>query len=342
MRPALFTPFAPLAAAALSLLGCEKSTVIGGPADGGRSDAGTGGATSPGTGVGTGGNGTGGRAGEGGARPDSMSAGGTAGIVGTGGLGATAGAAGAGGTAGTAGTNDVMPADISGRWGMFEFEDPVGVQLFEAPDGTLSGRGCAAGAPGGPQTQPAAPELFCGNISGKVSGRTAQFAFPLGSTGTPPGPYSARVTVSADGRRMTGVFTTGAGGLERPTSWLRVPENADWLMPRDRASTMDPLAGTYQLTLVAGASVGNEFVAGRTYEIRYGTPWHSLWGDLGSFWHTEMTGPANGSPLRVGPVSPTVPELPVSLALEFEGNTFTRVTASTASGGFYTFTAAKD
>lgn len=227
---------------------------------------------------------------------------------------------------------------------MFEFEDPVGVQLAAAPDGTLRGRGCAAGAPGGPQTQPSLPELFCGDISGKVSGRTAQFAFPLNAGGSPPGPYSARVTVSADGRRMAGVFTTAAGGREYLTSWLRVADDADWLVLPNRTTAMRPLSGTYQLALVAAESVGDDFVAGRTYEIRYGHGhhWHSLWGDLGAFWHTEMTVPENGSPLRVGPVSPTVPELPISLALEFEGDAFTRVTASTASGGFYTFTATKN
>ena len=36
--------------------------------------------------------------------------------------------------------------NIAGRWAMFTFEDPVGVELSEA-EGALSGQGCAGGVP---------------------------------------------------------------------------------------------------------------------------------------------------------------------------------------------------
>ena len=48
-----------------------------------------------------------------------------------------------------------------------------------------------------------------------------------------------------------------------------------------------------------------------------------------------------GSPLRVGPVSATVPELPDSLSLDFDATGFTGVTAITPSGGHYRFAITK-
>src|SRR6187551_2612348 len=77
--------------------------------------------------------------------------------------GEAAGTGGATGIAGAGGGSIVTPIDISGRWGMFDFEDPVGVQLMQDADGRLTGRGCAAGAPGVPAFDAFPGDLgFCG------------------------------------------------------------------------------------------------------------------------------------------------------------------------------------
>jgi len=261
-----------------------------------------------------------------------------------GGIGAAAGSSGAfggggqaapGGGGGAAGAKGVLErgglADISGRWGMFKFEDPVGVELFEAPDGTLSGHGCAAGAPGSPDTSTL---YYCGAITGKVTGETATFSFPL-LEGEPDLVDSASVTISRDRQRMAGGFTTKYGPLW-PMAWLRVRWDAAWL-DRIRPTDGDPLGGWYALELMADESVGSEFVAGTVYQLGYSD--RTVAGDLGSFWNSEMSDPAQGSPLRVGPVPVTVPSLPTSLSLDFDDTGFVMVTASTPSGGVYRFSA---
>ena len=62
---------------------------------------------------------------------------------------------------------------------------------------------------------------------------------------------------------------------------------------------------------------------------------------LGSFWTDEISPVGMGSPLRVGPVSAAVPELPDSLLLDFDATGFTGVTAITPSGGHYRFAITK-
>jgi hypothetical protein len=216
---------------------------------------------------------------------------------------------------------------------MFEFEDPVGVSLVEAPDGTLTGEGCAAGAPGA--SNPDAETFFCGAITGKVTGETATFSFPL-TTFAPNVVYWASVTISRDRQRMAGDFNAVAGRPVGPTAWLRVRGDAAWLDSISSADD-DPLSGWYALELVADASVGSEFVAGTVYRLGYFN--RSLAGDLGGFWNSEMSDPRQGSPLRVGPVPVTVRTLPTSLSLDFDATGFVGVTASTPAGGFYRFTA---
>jgi hypothetical protein len=55
-----------------------------------------------------------------------------------------------------------------------------------------------------------------------------------------------------------------------------------------------------------------------------------LYGALGSFWHNEMSAPANGSPLLVGPVPETERGLPTSLALDYDESGVLRVAAHTS------------
>lgn len=248
--------------------------------------------------------------------------------------GGATGPGGAGG--GTAGAAGVAPptVDVSGRWGLFIFEDPVGVLLSQAADGTITGRGCSSGAPAVDPAQPENPDTFygCASLSGRVSGQEASFAF--GTTYE----YQARVVVSADGQRMTGTLTTWSGTILFPLAWRRVAEDAFWLDRGDfmRADSMD---SRYELTLIPEESVGTEFVAGTPYPIVYRE--HTIFGTLGCFWTDEISAVAAGSPLRVGPVPGTAPALPHSLSLDFDGAGFTGVTADTPSGGHYRFATAK-
>lgn len=269
-------------------------------------------------------------------------------VMGTGGVGAggSPGSAGmntggaSGGSAGSTptGPGDVAPplVDISGRWGMFGFEDPVGVALVQAADGTLSGRGCVAGAPGssGPDML-VFPEL-CGPVTGEVRGRSASFGFtfPLTVAGTR---YATRVTVSNDSRRMTGLFGTAESDLFHPVGWLPVASDSSSLPYKSGPYAHASAFGAYQLTLVADESVGTEFVAGPTYLLVYDRG--SITGDLGLFWQSEVS--TAGGAVRAGPVPPTALALPVALALELTSDAIRRVGATTASGGRYTFTAAR-
>lgn len=223
------------------------------------------------------------------------------------------------------------PADIAGRWAMFNFEDPVGVRLVEGHDGVLTGRGCAAGAPDKSEGEVS----LCGDIVGKVTGFSASFGFPL--VGEPGGRgYSARVIVSRDARRMTGSFNNGLADLPTPTAWLRVPDGEVWL-DRPAYDEKDPLAGAYELRLLSSSGVGDEYTAEQTYHLSY---WrHGLSGSLGSFWGSEMSEPGEGSPVKVGPVAATAPELPTSMQLSFDAQGFTQVVAQTAVGSVYTFAA---
>jgi len=273
---------------------------------------------------------------------------GSGGVAATGGVSAGGGAAatdgnGAGGMGGTipGGTGgssapiDPPLVDISGRWGMFAFEDPVGVQLFQAADGKLTGRGCDAGAPGDPAFDGLLSPDLCGDIAGEVRGRAASFGFTFQDVGNVR--YSARVTISDDGRRMSGIFNNGMGG-SATLSWLRVADGTAWL--RRASVSGNPAWGDYALTLVAAADSGSEFVAGRTYDFTYSKD--SIWGDLGCFWHSEFSpplSPLTDGVIRVGPVPPTDPALPTSLSLEVDSGAIRSITATTERGGVYTFLA---
>ncbi len=251
---------------------------------------------------------------------------------------------GAGGSGGRAGTGAVAgagggavaaepPADISRRWGMFGFDDPVGVFLKEAADGTLTGQGCGLGPPDSKSVEIQPPPFSCANLSGKVTGHTAWFSFPIAIAPRPEG-YAARVTISTDGSRMAGKFEAS----DFPTAWLRVPDDGYWPTPA-KVPADDLLQGRYDLTLVPEATTGTEFTGRGTYLLTYAE--RRFWGDLGSFWSSEVSDPSLGTPLRVGPVPATEPGLPTSLTLDFDATGFVRVVARTPSGGLYTFLASK-
>ena len=224
--------------------------------------------------------------------------------------------------------DEPLPSDVAGRWGLFEFEDPVGVQLIQS-DGVLSGRGCAAGAP------PEAPgySSFCGDISGKVEESEVFFVFNFEFAS-----YAAFTTVSKDGQRMTGRFHGVQDFLPYPTAWLRVPDDQSWLeYPVHDAD--DPLAGLYELRLQDASAGASEYSADKVYSFRYYEG--AIASDLGSFWNSEISRAEPGGPFTVGPVPATAPELAISMSMEVGEQGFTQVRATTASGHAYVFAAAR-
>lgn len=238
--------------------------------------------------------------------------------------------AGAGGSAVTD-PEPVPPAQIAGRWAMFNFGDPVGVQLAQSGS-VLTGSGCASGAP--PLSE--VPEVFCGAIKGKVVGNTATFGFPFEQNNYY---YYAETTVSKDGRRMTGRFHA-VGDLDDPTAWLRLADDQVYLpQAQSPRANDDPLSGAYQIKVIAASPGGSDYEVDKIYRLNYVR--HGLSGDLGSFWHSEATDPFEGSPLRVGPVAETAPELPTAIELDFEEENFTEIRATTPRGHTYTFRASR-
>jgi hypothetical protein len=243
----------------------------------------------------------------------------------TGAVGAEAGENGSG----AAGRPDAPTVDISGRWAMFQFEDPVGVQLVQT-GGVLTGQGCVSGVP----PLDSDPGPYCGGIQGTVTGNHASFVFhPLGDS------YIADATVSSDGMRMTSRFH-GVSWLPFPTAWLRVADGQIWLTPASVPG--QPYAsGSYQLILSSAAPGATEYLPDTTYHLIYDRG--RLSGDLGSFWTSEIS-PLNDSrsgigSFRVGPVPETDPALPVSLSMDIGAGVFTHVAAVTGSGHAYEFSA---
>lgn len=239
--------------------------------------------------------------------------------------------AGAGGSAGSVTEPEpVPPAQIAGRWAMFNFEDPVGVQLVQSGS-VLTGRGCAAGAP--PLAELSKP--FCGTIKGEVTGNAASFGFQF----EPNYYYYAETTVSKDGQRMTGRFHA-RDFLDNPTAWLRLADDQVYLpQAQDPRALDDPLSGAYQIKVIAASPGGSDYEMGKVYRLNYFR--HGLSGDLGSFWNTEATDPFEGSPIRVGPVAETAPELPTAMELDFDEDNFTEIRATTPGGNAYTFQASR-
>jgi hypothetical protein len=249
--------------------------------------------------------------------------------------GANGGASGSSGTAGEGGI--VTEPDISGRWAMFYFEDPVAVDLSQSGS-TLSGTGCCAGL-GTPTTT----YSCCGPImNGSIESRRVRFAFTPGTMFTDlTGDYGVDATVSGDGSRIVGGFGTQGSTGPGQMVWARIPESQTWLVGTD-----DPLyaaaferMGTYTLGLTDGS--GGDYSPDRTYEMMVREGPNNLAfvrGDFGQFWSGEMTWDEPTETLSVGPVPATLPELPVALTLDFSGTTLV-LEATMPSGATYTFEA---
>ncbi len=230
----------------------------------------------------------------------------------------------AGSNAGAAGVQGPAP-NISGRWAMFGWEDPVGVQLRQS-EGSLSGVGCGAGTP------PASQAALCSSdLAGSISGNLVKFDF-LSTAEILPGRYLADLVASDDGTRMAGRFGIGSLNNEFWFAWLPVAGDDYWLRVPDDM----PSLGGQQLALQLSTAEANDpaFAPNIVYDLRFAS--QGIVGSFGAFFLSEMRRDSNGS-IEVGPVAPTVPELPVYLSLTKTGDAFTSVTARLANGHTFTF-----
>jgi len=272
--------------------------------------------------------------------PSASAGGGAAGTTGGTASAAGGGASSAGGTsneAAAAGDGAGAPAtplvDITGRWALVGFIDPVGVELAQRGS-VLEGRGCLAGVPPVQYPEPG----ICGLVRGSVAGTTAEFSFDFDFAPVGRGTYTATVEVSRDARRMTGelggrVDDQPLAATER-TAWL--PIGAEQSRPSAGNSRDDPYSAAYLLELERPGD-GNAYVVGQSYRLSLGTA--GVLGDFGTFWWTEIGETNADQSIDVGPVSPTEPDLPIALHFEGNGNAITHVEVTLPAGDRYRFVA---
>jgi hypothetical protein len=151
---------------------------------------------------------------------------------------------------------------------------------------------------------------------------------------------------------MTGILSRSSGHI----TWLRVNHPDPWLSntaAQGLREAVEIRARTYSLILAANSpAFGPDFVPNHTYPFSLSTHYNfggqtstanrsspMVTGDLGAFWATEMSWQETEQILTVGPVSPTAPELPVSLTLRFNELNLSEVEATIPSGTRYKFQA---
>ena len=215
--------------------------------------------------------------------------------------------------------------DMSGRWAMFGFEDPVVADITQAGV-ALQGQGCCARSGG-------QCDIRCrGPVTGEIVDRRASFGFSFDYSGEPY-VYSTDGFVSTDGKRMAGTFSRGGAQV----SWVRIGSYDDYLPQHDPA--LEGLAGMgrYSLVLSGDPGAGSDFSPQQTYDL--GVDFRSVAGDLGAFWSGEMAWNAGQRTLVVGPVPETAPGLPVAMSLRFNETALASVEAVMASGARYQFQA---
>jgi hypothetical protein len=238
-----------------------------------------------------------------------------------GGMGGASGLAGGGGTAGA----PAAALDISGRWALFGFEDPVAVELQQT--GTvLAGSGCCTGF------QSDVPLDCCGSVTGQCADRRASFGFSFwGGTYE----YATDAFVSADGSRMAGTFSR----IDTPVAWIRLKPTDSTLLRADPVveKAMSDRGASYDLVVTDTTPAGDDFSPQQTYHIFIRA--EDVGGALGAFWAGEAAWNASEQTLVVGPVPETAPGLPVALRLRFDGNLLTSVDATMVSQATYHFRA---
>src|SRR5215203_2427196 len=100
--------------------------------------------------------------------------------------------------------------DLTGRWAMFVFEDPIAVDLRQV-GAVIEGDGCCGGF------QDVSRQIgCCGAVNGQIADRRASFGFSFQYGELYD--YSTDVFVSADARRMAGTFSRGGS----PIAWVRI------------------------------------------------------------------------------------------------------------------------
>jgi hypothetical protein len=226
------------------------------------------------------------------------------------------------------GGGDGARGPLTGRWAMFDFEDPVTVDLRES-GAELQGEGCC----GGFDDQSTALQC-CGVLQGYAAAGHATFGFSFDSVGEHHD-YSTSVFVSADGQRMAGTFSQSGW----PVTWIRIGATdtdffSSTLAPEPIPT---PASGRFALTLSDAPAPGSDFSAQTPLTLVLDT--HFVSGDLGSFWSGEMSWNAAEQTLLVGPVPETAPGLPVALRLRFDGTGLASVEATMAAGLRYHFQA---
>lgn len=223
--------------------------------------------------------------------------------------------------------------DVSGRWAQFGTEDAVAAELNQ-DNGVLTGNGCVTGLP----TPASFGEEYCGPVQGQIEGARVSFAYD--ATIAHEG---ADLWVSSDGQRMAGRHAFN-GSWFAPVSWLRIAAADSHLSPSPElgpvASALASRTGTWILTQLEGPE---PLFLGRTdlgvvLNIRSDSGGLVL-GTLGAFWAGEMRWNDAESFLEIGPVSETVPRIPVHLRLHFDASTLQSVEATLSGGELQRFSA---
>jgi hypothetical protein len=220
--------------------------------------------------------------------------------------------------------------DVSGRWAMFAWEDPVAVDIAQAGS-VIEGQGCCAGFPG----QDSALDC-CGAVMGQILERRASFGFSIDGLGEPY-IYSTDVFVSADGSRMAGTFSRTGSAV----AWVKIGAHEPYLPSTDPAlgEVIRARTGSYVLVLSDDPAPGDDFAPGQTYRLTVGS--EAVAGQLGSFWSGEISWSAGEQTLVAGPVPETAPGLPVAMSLHFDAAALGSVEAVMASGVRYQFRATR-
>ncbi|HEY2898976.1 MAG TPA: hypothetical protein VGL59_00260 [Polyangia bacterium] len=264
------------------------------------------------------------------------------GVIGALGCGATKEAAadgpGPSANAGVDGGVEVAQAEVSGRWAMFAFEDPVAVEIVQSGN-ILTGTGCYGGLPVASDPPDSMTAQFCVPLQGSVEGRHVQFA--LGSRDVP---YAADVYASADGQRMAGRFHD-TGDWSAAFAWLRIGPSDRWLSPATTTALMQALAqqaGHFILQPVGIPPAAIELLRGEYFlGLITEDRGPQLAGTLGSFWATEMTWDATQQTLTAGPVPVSSAATPIKLVLHFNGATLSTCEATMPGGDLFAFTATR-
>jgi hypothetical protein len=217
---------------------------------------------------------------------------------------------------GAGGAAEPVPP-IEGRWAMFSFEDPVGVELFEEA-GVLSGIGCYGGLP-----TPGFPDVgdSCQPLTGTADGRHLQFAF------SPP--YAANIYASTDGQRMAGDFHDTGTWHASAFTWLRIGTDYPWLRQSKEPTAVGLALEAHSKTYGLEGLVDHNDRPG--YLAIYGH-FRTIAGTLGAFWETEMKWNEAERTLVAGPVPETAPDIATQLTLHFGVTELVSVDAVFSSG----------